>query len=73
MRAKVKSLISVRQDETGNIFTNIVSFNSSGHYQLQKALENTIWNIGSNITLQIPNLQEKQFEVEIEVKTPDED
>lgn len=73
MRAKVKSLISVRKDETDNIFTDIVSFSSSGHYHLQKALENTIWNMGQNIGYQLPDYQEKQFEIELEVKTPEED
>ena len=73
MKAKVKSLISVRKDEPGNIFTDIFSFSSSGHYQLQEALESTIWNIGQNIASQFPDYQEKQFEIELEVKTPEED
>ena len=73
MKAKVKSLISVRRDDSGMVYTDILSFNSSGNYNLQKALETEILNLGSNLTIQFPDLQEKQFEIEIEIKTPDED
>ncbi len=73
MKARVKSLISVKRDELGNVFTDIISFNSSGNYKLQKALESVLLDVGSNITSQIPDLQEKQFEIELEVRTPDED
>jgi len=73
MRAKVKGLMSVKKDEQGNVFTDVISFNSSGNYQLQKTLEDAIWNLGSFVSIRFPDLQEKQFEFELEVKTPDED